>query len=190
MNHPHVHVSSLWWIAFALTLLLPVSGHAQRQFEAATWQRASGQVGVRLGTSDLMFGVGLHAGYTFSAGIYAGGLFDYFVGDDEVDVVINGLGFAEVNTSYWMLMAEGGYDFGVAKHLVLRPVVVLGVVEEAVRACSNVGCLKRSDNDAGFGFGGHVLYFVTSLVSVGGQVRAVLTGPEAVLFGIQVGGVL
>jgi hypothetical protein len=151
------------------------SAQAQEQFRGFTWERPTANVGLRFASEDLNFGLGLGGGYTLNPGIYIGGLFDYFFGEDGFDA--------------WMLMAEGGYDFGVADRLVLRPSLALGVITASYDAVCGAGVCFGGGSDSSFelGLGGQALYDLGS-VTLGGELRIMLGDFETFfLVGANVG---
>jgi hypothetical protein len=71
-------------------------------------------------------GLGAELGYTMPNAVYLGGKFDYFFGESE-------------EPRLWELMAEGGYDLGVGRSVVIRPKVDAGF------ATSTSGNRSRTD---------------------------------------------
>jgi len=167
--------------SLALLLGLADSASAQEQFHAGTWNKPSASLGLRFATDNLNVGLGLHGGYTINPGIYLGGLFDYFFG--ESDEVFG----AEYSFSAWMLMFEGGYDFGLVEgKLVLRPVLLLGVLGVTGEACVGNTCMDDSDTDFEGGLGGHVIYLIDSF-SLGGEMRLIFGDADAFVIGVNGG---
>jgi hypothetical protein len=74
-------------------------------------------------------GLGLAMGYTMPAAVYVGANFDYFFGDtQEFDE-------GEQSGNIWQLMAEGGYDVGLGKVVVLRPKLGVGLASVKGELC-------------------------------------------------------
>lgn len=153
---------------------------AQEQFTAETWNRASGAAGLRFGTDDLNLGLGAQLGYTLGMGVYFGADFDYYLGDSEE------AGVREVSNSAWTLMVEGGFDFGVADRLVLRPLLGMGIAGASGESCVANVCASRGDTDFELSLGGQALYFIGNL-TLGGEIKAILAGIDALVVGLNVG---
>src|SRR6185295_1853714 len=90
--------------AFLATIAISGTAAAKPAF---TWEKGQIQGGFRFGTDNLDFGVGVRGGYTLGMGLYLGGAFDYWFGDDDA------FGPFDNNVSFWDLMFEAGYDFGI-----------------------------------------------------------------------------
>jgi hypothetical protein len=89
-------------------------------------------------------GLGAEVGYTLPQAVYVGGNFDYFFGEEE-----EVLG-TSVSSNIWQVMAEGGYDIGVAPVFVIRPKLGLGLANTSFESCvDGFGC---SDNDSSTDF--------------------------------------
>ena len=78
-------------------------------------------------------GVGIDGGYTLPNAVYLGGTFEYFFGGTEETPDV------DVKANVWQLLAEGGYDIGLADELVLRPKLAAGLAMPRVELCSDVG---------------------------------------------------
>ncbi|MGD8861190.1 MAG: autotransporter domain-containing protein [Myxococcales bacterium] len=176
----------------ALTSVAPSS--AQAQAKAFTAGRGSLAGGIRLGTDNLGLGLGVNGGYTLDMNVYLGGLFDYFFVDDG-DANISGFGAsADFDTDAWFLMFEGGYDFGVASSLVLRPTFALGIINVSAEGCATVPgfgeqCIDDSNSELEAGLGGQVLFDLGGL-TLGGELRFMLAEAEELWLGASLGGVL
>jgi hypothetical protein len=93
--------------------------------------------GFDLNDSDLNpwgTGLGVELGYTLPSAVYLGGNFDYFFGEKQETAVLD----IEQNT--WQVMAEGGYDIGVAPVFVIRPKLGAGVATFDTEVCADAGC--------------------------------------------------
>lgn len=75
-------------------------------------------------------GFGGDIGYTFPSGIYAGALFELFLGSE---------GDEDARSNVWDLMVEGGYDVALSESVVLRPKFGLGLGSKQVD-CYYGGC--------------------------------------------------
>ncbi len=88
-------------------------------------------------------GLGAELGYTLPNAVYVGGNFDYFFGEEEE------LGDASYQSNIWQLMAEGGYDIGVAPVFVIRPKLGVGFATINSESCAGtLGC--RDDSSTNF----------------------------------------
>jgi hypothetical protein len=87
-------------------------------------------------------GIGLEGGYTLPVlPVYVGGNAEYFFGG-----TLDAPG-GNVDANVWQLSAEGGYDFGIGDHLVLRPKLGLGFAHLSEETCiDTLGC--QSDGDS------------------------------------------
>jgi hypothetical protein len=83
-------------------------------------------------------GLGLEGGYTLRLiPVYVGGNAEYFFGEEVEDFESN----------VWQLSVEGGYDFGIGDHFVIRPKLGLGYGFLKAKACGGPdGCLSESDS--------------------------------------------
>jgi len=147
---------------------LTSTASAQEQFRAPTWSRVTGSAGLRLASDNLGVGLGARAGYTLPQGIYVGGQTDYFFGENSLSAL--------------SFMAEGGYDFGVVENLVLRPVLLLGLVDISVDNCSSCGA-----TEVDVGLGGQAYYYITPQLNVGGELRVLFGGADFFVLGGHVG---
>lgn len=75
-------------------------------------------------------GFGGDLGYTLASGIYAGALFELFLGSE---------GDEDAKSNVWDLMVEGGYDVALGESVVLRPKFGLGLGSKQVD-CYYGGC--------------------------------------------------
>ncbi|MDD9947281.1 MAG: hypothetical protein OXU20_39950 [Myxococcales bacterium] len=166
----------------ALTVFAHTSTvEAQEQFRADTWNKLSGSAGIRYGTDELNLGFGAHGGYTVEPGIYIGGLFDYFLGNDVF--------------SAWMVLVEAGYDFGLAPGLVVRPVFDLGIVGVSVdlecppglEAFCDASSTSATELEAGLG--AHILYNLDP-ITLGGELRFLFAETSSFIVGVNVGVIL
>jgi hypothetical protein len=172
---------------FAAIALAP----AQASAMGNPFTKNRGQVlgGLRFGSDDLNFGLGVKAGYTLPMDLYVGGSFDYFFGDSE-ESTIGGV-HNEWSYSAWLLTPEVGYDFGIIPQLMVRPFGGIGLVRVNVDACwsrdNQNFCEDRSDSDVGLVLGGIISYSVGP-VFFGGELRFLIYDDEAVVLGLHAGG--
>jgi hypothetical protein len=131
--------------ALACAAALSLSARSAFANEPATAGALQGGVGFRYGFEleygDIVnwwgAGLGAELGYTFSSAVYLGGNFDYFFGEEEE--VYDGT----IHQSLWQLMAEGGYDLGVAPVFVIRPKLGVGFAKTNFEFCSHTyGCAE------------------------------------------------
>lgn len=100
--------------------------------------------GVEMNDGDLNpwgTGIGLEGGYTLPViPVYVGGNAEYFFGGtlDSPQV--------DLDSNIWQLSAEGGYDFGIGDHVVIRPKLGLGYAFLSTETCiGDLGCQSDSD---------------------------------------------
>jgi|SoiMethySBSTD1v2_1073268.scaffolds.fasta_scaffold38119_2 outer membrane protein with beta-barrel domain len=157
---------------------------------AFTLQRGTIGGGIRFGTEDLNFGLGVRGGYTLDMGVYLGGLFDYWFGDsDEVNTFV---GTQESSYSAWDFMGVVGYDAGITPSIVIRPFGGFGIVHEEAEVCGTVifanGCVDSDDSDGAAVLGGEALFEIGRSLHVGGELRILIYGETALAFGGNIGG--
>jgi hypothetical protein len=124
-------------------------------------------------------GLGLEAGYTLPLlPIYVGGNAEYFFGDSVES------GGVKVDGKIWQISAEGGYDFGVGDHLVIRPKLGLGFATASTEACAGVlGCSSNSDTKPLIAPGAKfILMFSRFELSFDGRYAVVTSDPSAKAF--------
>ena len=106
-------------------------------------------------------GIGVAGGYTLAQGIYLGGNFDYFLGEEAQRFEPTDPGYS---ANYWELMAMGGYDFGLSEHWVLRPKLGAGIAQLRFEVCvtdlvgDNEACTADSETDPMIAPGVSILY--------------------------------
>jgi hypothetical protein len=129
-------------------------------------------------------GIGLEVGYTLPVlPIYVGGNAEYFFGSEQI------AGGVKLDGHLWQLSAEGGYDFGVGDHLVIRPKLGLGFATPSVETClDGFGCQKNSDTKGLIAPGAKfILMFSRFELSFDGRYAVVLSDPTAKAFIFSVG---
>jgi hypothetical protein len=145
--------------------------------------------GLRFGSDNLNFGLGLKAGYTLPMDLYVGGMFDYFFGEHD-ESTINGVHY-ESSFSFWMLSPEVGYDFGITPAFMMRPFGGIGLAAADVESCGQGPgvnyCVDGSDSDVVLTLGGLASYSIGS-VFFGGELRFLLYNDEALVIGFHAGG--
>jgi hypothetical protein len=178
-------VSSL--LAFAAVALAPASASAMGN--PFTQNRVQALGGLRVGSNNLNFGLGLKAGYTLPMDLYVGGMFDYFFGEDNESTI--GPVHNEHSFSIFLLAPEVGYDFGITPAFMVRPFGGIGLASAQVEVCSRGPavnyCADDSQSDVGLTLGGLVHYSVGRLF-LGGELRFLLYDSEAVVLGVHAGG--
>jgi hypothetical protein len=124
-------------------------------------------------TNAYGFGIGFRGGYTFDMGLYLGGDFDYFFGEDNGGSVA-GIAGASTHVNVWNVMGEIGYDFWIYRHGILRPKLGLGVGVGHGSACVsvnilNVGGACDSNSQSGFAIapGVQFLHFFSNVYFTG-----------------------
>jgi hypothetical protein len=180
-----------WRAGVLVSLLLVPEAEAKEPF---TWSALSFSGGVDYGDGSGVsgFGLGLNGrgGVTLDNGIYAGGVLEYFFGEEQVN---HDIPESREDSHSWQLLAEGGYDFGVLDRLVIRPKLALGLswwsyhreLLEERRATTTL-----DDNDPAFAIG---TQFLTPLepLQLSGEVRYNAYGGQrdagALLVGVSVG---
>lgn len=134
------------WLGAAVGLVASLA--AAPSFAAATEGTLQLGLGFRYGKElndgDLNpwgTGIGLEAGFTLPVlPVYVGGNAEYFFGG-----TLEAPG-GKVDANVWQLSAEGGYDFGLGDHLVLRPKLGLGLAHLSGETCiDGFGCTKDGD---------------------------------------------
>jgi hypothetical protein len=162
-----------------------------RAAPAFTLERATLGGGVRFGTEDLNFGLGVRGGYTLNQGIYIGGLFDYWFGESDES---NALGVAGASSSFsaWDLMAVVGYDAGVTRSIVIRPYGGFGIIHGDFEYCASVvfvgeTCQDDSDSDGAGVIGGEALFDLGGF-HIGPELRILIYDDAAFIFGGNIGG--
>jgi opacity protein-like surface antigen len=179
-------------------LLLPLLVFAATALAAApasamgnpfTQNRAQVLGGLRVGSDNLNFGLGLKAGYTLPIDLYVGGMFDYFFGEHDENT-INGV-HNEHSFSIFLLAPEVGYDFGITPEFMVRPFGGIGLASAHVEACSQGPgvnfCADESRSDVGLTLGGLVHYSI-GRAFFGGELRFLLYDSEALVLGVHGGG--
>ena len=161
---------------------IAISGTAAAK-PAFTWEKGQIQGGFRFGTDNLDFGVGVRGGYTLGMGLYLGGAFDYWFGDDDA------FGPFDNNVSFWDLMFEAGYDFGITPTIMVRPFGGLGVFHAQFETCNRFGtlCDDASDTDPAGEFGG-IVEFAFGAFHLGPELRVIFANDAALIFGADFGG--
>lgn len=103
-------------------------------------------------------GLGISGGYTMPNAIYAGGVFDYFLGESREEAGL------EMDGNIWQLMGEAGYDLGLG-NLVLRPKAGIGVAGVSSEVCVEGEC--SSDSGVNFAIApGATFILLTSAVTL------------------------
>jgi Outer membrane protein beta-barrel domain len=129
-------------------------------------------------------GLGLEVGYTLPVlPIYVGGNAEYFFGGTLDSPA------GKIDGNIWQLTAEGGYDFGLGDHLVLRPKLGLGFANLAAETClGTLGCTKSNDNQGVIAPGAKlILMFSRFELSFDGRYDVVLSDPASKAFIFSVG---
>jgi len=129
-------------------------------------------------------GIGASVGYTLPImPIYVGGNFDYFFGSS-----VEAGGF-ETKGKVWHLMAEGGYDVGLADIVVIRPKLGLGPAGMSIETCG-MSCVSDSNVKFAIAPGAAFMLF-TPVIKLALDLRyaIVLSDPtaKALLFSVGVG---
>lgn len=180
-----------WIGALAVAALtMTASGHADA--EAATrgaFQLGAGfRYGIEQNEGDVNpwgTGLGLSLGYTMENSFYLGGNFEYFFGE-----TVNIAG-AEIDNNVWQLSAEGGYDIGLGKKVVLRPKLGLGLAAWTIDGCPVAGCANRSDKDFLIAPGATFLLLTDSFsLSVDARYAMIVAEPDlakALIFSVGIG---
>jgi hypothetical protein len=164
---------------------VPAIASAARPF---TLERATVGAGLRFGSNDLNLGLGARGGYTIREGVYIGGLFDYWFGEEDERGAFGTR--ASVDVSGWDLLAVGGYDFGVSPAVVVRPFGGLGVFGASVEACvevlGNEQCEDDSETDVAGTFGAEVIADLGGW-NIGGEFRVLIADDTAAVIGANFG---
>jgi hypothetical protein len=177
----------LSFFAFALLALTPATAFAMGN--PFTQSRAQVFGGLRFGSDNLNFGLGIKGGYTLPMDLYVGGMFDYFFGEHEESTVNQT--HNEYSYSLWLLAPEVGYDFGITPAFMLRPFGGIGVAAVNGESCTQGPgidiCYDFSESDVGLILGGLANYSVGP-VFFGGELRFLLYEDEALIVGLHAGG--
>jgi hypothetical protein len=174
-------------LAFAALTFAPAPASAMGN----PFTQNRGQVlgGLRFGSDELNFGLGIKGGYTLPMDLYLGGSFDYFFGEHN-ESTANGYHY-EYDFSFWMLAPEVGYDFGITPAFMVRPFGGIGLAVVNGESCGNGPglnyCDDFSESDVGLTIGGLASYSVGS-VFFGGELRLLLYEEAALVLGLHVGG--
>ena len=135
-------------------------------------------------------GIGLEVGYTLPVlPIYVGGNAEYFFGNKIDFGGTPTVASTSVESHIWQLTAEGGYDFGVGDHLVIRPKLGLGFANPSAEVCGGgLSCQKNSDTKGLVAPGAKIiLMFSRFQLSFDGRYAVVLSDPTAKAFIFSVG---
>jgi hypothetical protein len=174
-------------LAFASLMLVPARASAMGN--PFTQNRVQALGGLRVGSNDLNFGLGLKAGYTLPMDLYVGGMFDYFFGEDYANTV----GPTQYTGSFeiFLLAPEVGYDFGITPAFMVRPFGGIGLASVDAESCGQGPgisyCVDDSESDVLVTLGGLVHYSI-GRVFFGGELRVLLYESEAVALGVHAGG--
>lgn len=118
------------------------------------------------------FGFGVRGGYSLDR-MYFGVRFLYQLGG-SIDVPSSGLNTIEISYNLWEFSAEGGYDFPLQDKLILRPSLLLGVVN-LISSSDDVvfggDSVSGSDAKLLISPGASVLYDITPEIFIGGDLR-------------------
>jgi hypothetical protein len=171
----------------AATVTAPA--HAAPSF---TLERTTLGGGIRWASEDLEFGLGVRGGYTLRQGIYIGGLFDYWFGDDD-DNEVAGVVQSETDINAWNLMGVVGYDAGITPSITIRPYGGFGFVHVDVETCGIAfgvvgGCSDNDETDPGMVLGGEALFEIGSNLHVGPEIRIMIFEEAAFIIGGNFGG--
>ena len=181
------------WIAAALgvsSLLMSLPSYA-----AATSNTLQFGLGFRYGKevsdSDLNrwgTGIGLEVGYTLPVlPIFVGGQAEYFFGGtlDHPTTSVD-----KVDGNIWQLSLEGGYDFGIGDHLVLRPKLGFGLAHLSGETCIAGACISNTDTKPLLAPGARFILMVSHFQANVDLRYAIVTSDPAVkawIFGVGVG---
>jgi len=133
-------------------------------------------------------GLGLEVGYTLPIlPIYLGGNLEYFFGN-KVDLGgTPAFPGGTLEGNLWQLTAEGGYDFGVGNHLVIRPKLGLGFADTTVESCFGP-CAKDSTAKAVIAPGAKFILLLSHFeLAFDGRYDVVMSDPTAKAFIFSVG---
>ena len=179
------------WVSAALgvvALLVAAPSWADGPATAGALQIGLGfRYGAELNDGDFNpwgTGLGLEVGYTLPVlPIYVGGNLEYFFGG-TLDTPLG-----KVDGNLWQVTAEGGYDFGVGDHLVIRPKLGLGFANLSAETClANFGCSKSSDAKGVIAPGAKfIIMFSRFELALDGRYDVVLSDPAAKAFIFSVG---
>jgi hypothetical protein len=156
-----------------------------------TLERATIGGGLRWASEDLEFGIGVRGGYTLRQGIYIGGTFDYFFGDD--DDANFGVFASDVDYNVWGLMGVVGYDAGLTPSITIRPFGGFGIVHQDVEWCQQAiigleNCFDDSESDGGAVLGVEALFEIGTSLHVGPEIRILIFEETAFVLGGNFGG--
>jgi hypothetical protein len=131
-------------------------------------------------------GIGLEVGYTLPVlPIYVGGNAEYFFGNKINLGGTPSIAAGSVDSHIWQLSAEGGYDFGLGDHVVLRPKLGLGFASPSVEVCGGglSSCRKDSETKTLVAPGAKlILMFSRIELSFDGRYAVVLSDPASKAF--------
>jgi hypothetical protein len=179
-----------WWSALIVGgAVVLVSRPARADNEAFTMDRPSLLATVEWGTKDLDVGLGARLGYTLSPGIYLGGMFEYWFGENQTDIPLEGP--ASDREHGWDALAIVGYDIGPTSNVLFRPFAGGGVLRGSSEFCSSGGtgtetCASTSRSGA-IGTVGGLLAVHLAPVMLGGEARLLFASGAAVVLGADVG---
>lgn len=127
-------------------------------------------------------GLGLEGGYTLPVlPIYVGGNIEYFFGG----TLESPLG--DVKANVFQLSAEGGYDFGIGDHFVIRPKLGLGYAFMNSEFCLP-DCRSESDNKPLIAPGVKLMLFLSKFqLAFDARYAIVTSDPAAKAFIFSVG---
>lgn len=118
-------------------------------------------------TNPWGLGFGLNGGYSLDMGVYIGGRFVYYLGEDDVNV--------------WELGVEGGYNVVMDK-LTIRPEIGLGLANIGISVATPIGTVSDSSTYLSIAPGAALLYDVSENMYVGADARfqLVFADPDTV----------
>jgi hypothetical protein len=174
----------------ALTCAATVTAPAEA-VPSFTLERTTLGGGIRWGSDDLEFGIGVRGGYTLRQGIYIGGLFDYWFGDDD-DSEVAGIARFERDINVWNLMGVVGYDAGITQSITIRPYGGFGIVHVDFEECGGAlgfnPCVENDETDPGMVLGGEMLFEIGTNLHVGPELRILIYEEAAFIIGGNFGG--
>lgn len=182
------------WLAaaFGLSSLLLAAPSFAAATEGALQLGLGFRYGKELNDGDLNpwgTGIGLEVGYTLPVlPIYLGGNAEYFFGG-TLESPVGNLATSKLDANIWQLSAEGGYDFGIGDHLVLRPKLGLGIAHLSSEQClTGVPCVSDSDTKPLIAPGAKlILMFSRFELSFDGRYAIVTSDPTSKAFIFSVG---
>ncbi len=163
---------------------------ARADNEAFTMDRVSLLATVEWGTSNFDAGLGARLGYTLSPGIYLGGMFDYWFGENRTDIPLeNSSPIPPSESSHgWDALAVAGYDVGPTPNVLFRPFAGGGVLSGSSKFCPpNSGACSSTSQSAGVGTIGGLLAVRIAPVMLGGDARLLFGAGTAFAIGADVG---